>query len=155
MKEDEVPRCPGCGEDVLIEWDAVLRRCSSIRRRYRCARSNSSVMRASRSSCWSDDSSGGRNGSGFRRAMMASAIITCAYLARNQGKLLVGEISVPFRERHNSLIESIGGASRRRTYSRHVLTRLIQWSLTTEYRPLAGWLYSSRCKCNPVRFQEP
>jgi hypothetical protein len=78
------PRRPGCGEDVLIEWDAALRRCSSTRRCHRCARSNSSVMRASRSSCWSDDSSGGRNGSGFRRAMMGSAIITCAYLARNQ-----------------------------------------------------------------------
>ncbi len=99
-------RCPGCGKDVLIEWDAVLRRCSSVRRWYRCARSNISVMRASRSSCWSDDSSGGRNGSGFRRAIMGCAIITCAYLARNQGKLLVGEISVPFCERHNSLLLS-------------------------------------------------
>jgi hypothetical protein len=102
VKEDEVPRSPGCGEDVLIEWDAVRRRCSSIRRWYRCARSNSSVMRASRSSCWSGDSSGGWNASGFRRGMMGRAIITCAYLARNQGKLLVGEISVPFCERQNS-----------------------------------------------------
>ena len=92
-------RCPGCGEDVFIEWDAVLRRRSSIRRWYRCARSNSSVMRTSRSSCWSADSSGGRNGSGFRRAMMGCAIITCAYLARNQGKLLAGKISVPFCEK--------------------------------------------------------
>ena len=33
---------------------------------------------------------------------MGNAIITRTYLARNQGKLLVGEISMPFCERHNS-----------------------------------------------------